>query len=252
MNRTLYPKSGTAAGWIVYKNYGDGDVNLVWTAGSGASDVTMIHPYGTTQWAGGNYLEFRGLKLDGQNQAGNGIFCQRSHHLRFIGNTIKNMGAMGLGTWYSDYITADSNQITHNGYLQGWSSGLSFNSTQWYDTFAGFHNFVVNNIISGTFDGSTHHSDGHAIIMDVSNGTYDPASANTPRTLIANNVVYENGGRCLVIFTVTNIWIVNNTCYKNGLDRAMNYAPSFSTNSSRDGLFINNRNDFGKTPPTKS
>jgi serralysin len=58
--------------------------------------------------------------------------------------------------------------------------------------------------------------------------------------LVINNVVYGNGGRCIEAYTVTNFWIVNNTCYKNGLDLAMNYAASLATNNSNNGYFVNN------------
>ena len=57
--------------------------------------------------------------------------------------------------------------------------------------------------------------------------------------LIANNMVYENGGRCLQTYTVSNIWIVNNTCYKNGLDTIQNHG-EFVTNNSKNGYLINN------------
>src|SRR5439155_3086646 len=126
--------------------------------------------------------------------------------------------AAGISTKWCDYITADHNTVFHSGYLQGWASGISYNSTQWLDTYVGFHNFVTNNIISGSYDGSTNHSDGNGIIMDLSNNSYDYSTANTPPALVANNVVYENGGRCIQAYVVTNIWVVNNTCYKNALD----------------------------------
>src|SRR2546430_12722425 len=44
-----------------------------------------------------------------------------------------------------------------------------------------------NNIITGEYDGSSNHTDGNGIILDL--------GSNTPPALIINNVVYGNGDR---------------------------------------------------------
>jgi hypothetical protein len=199
--------------------------------------------------SGPAYLEFRGLNLDGRGNAADGFFCRGAHHLRFIANTITNTGGSGIGSISCDYLTADHNLIHHNGYMPSstkvpqwysWSSGISLNSNQWLDSYAGFHNVISNNIVTGEVDQSPKHSDGNGIILDLSNRTYDPSSANTPPALIVNNVVYANGGRCIQAFTVTNFWIVNNTCYGNNLDPALASAGSLTTSNSSHGYVINN------------
>jgi hypothetical protein len=239
MSSTFYPpKSGTPSAWIVYKAYGDGDVNFVWTAGPIAQSMFQ---FGNGSFPSNpDYLEFNGLNLDGQNNALNGFFCVGAHHLRFIGNTIGNTGGAGVGSVGCDYLTSDHNTINHNGYLYGWTSGISYNSNQWYDSYPGFHNIISNNVIAGEFDGSRHHTDGNGIILDLSNGTYEFSSANTPAALVINNVVYGNGGRCIEAYTVTNFWILNNTCYMNDLDPSMEGAGSITTDNSRDGYVLNN------------
>ena len=241
------PNSGTPSLWIVYKNYGDGDVNFIWT---GIADASPMFRLGTGNFPSGPaYLEFRGLNLDGRGNAGDAFFCQGAHHLRFIGNSMSNTGGSGIGTRDCDYLTADHNIINHNGYMPsstsvpqwyGWTSGISFNSNQWFDSYTGFHNVISNNIVVGEYDSSSNHTDGNGIILDLSNGSYSASTANTPPALIVNNVVYGNGGRCIHAFVVTNFWIVNNTCYKNNLDPTLGNAGSFSTNNSHDGYFINN------------
>jgi hypothetical protein len=241
LSSTFYPPtSGTPSAWIVYRNYGDGDVNIVWNGGPSAPDQMIIKMGDGKFPSGPAYLEFRGLKLDGQTHAIAGFFGFGSHHLRFIGNTITNTGGAGISTVLCDYLTSDHNIVYRNGYRYGWTSGISYNSNQWFDSYAGFHNIISNNIIVGEYDSSDKHTDGNGIILDLSNRSYRYSSANTPPALLINNVVYGNGGRGIHTYVVTNFWVVNNTCYKNGLDRAMDYAPSFSTNSSKDGFFINN------------
>ncbi len=199
--------------------------------------------------SGPAYLEFRGLNLNGNTNAADGFFCRGSHHLRFISNSISNTGGSGIASIDCDYLTSDHNLINHNGYIPSgtanpqwysWTSAISYNSNQWFDNYAGFHNIISNNIISGEVDQSTHHTDGNGIILDLSSGSYDPSTANTPPALILNNVVYGNGGRCIVAYVVTNFWIVNNTCFKNDLDTSESSFGSFEPNDSHDGYLINN------------
>jgi hypothetical protein len=242
------PTSGTPSAWIIYRNYGDAPVSLVW---SGAADAApMFDMNGGSFPSNPAYLEFRGLNLDGRGKAGDGFFCRGSHHLRFIGNSIRNTGGSGIGAIKCDYVMADHNIIDHNGYIPSnagtnakyysWTSGISLNSNQWYDSYAGFHNIISNNIVTGEVDQSSKHSDGNGIILDLSDRTYNDSSANTPPALIVNNVVYGNGGRCIAAYIVSNFWIVNNTCYKNNWDTSIGRTASIGVNNSHDGYVINN------------
>ena len=241
------PNSGSPSSWIVYKNYDATPVNFHWTGVADAS--AMFYMGGSSFPSGPAYLEFRGLNLNGRSNAADGFFCRGAHHLRFVGNSVSDTGGSGIASIDCDYLTADHNLISHNGYIPSgtanpqwysWTSAISFNSNQWFDNYSGFHNLISNNIISGEVDQSTHHTDGNGIILDLSSGSYDPATANTPPALVVNNVVYGNGGHCIVAYVVTNFWIVNNTCYENSLDPELRNAGSLTTNSSRNGFFINN------------
>jgi hypothetical protein len=239
LSSTFYPPtSGSPSSWITFQPSGNGAVNFLWTAG--ATGQPMFKLGNGSFPSGAAYLEFKGFNLDGQNFAADGFFCQGGHHVRFIANSINNTGGSGVGAVNCDYLTSDHNLINHNGYLYGWTSAISYNSAQWFDNYPGFHNIVSNNIITGEFDGSGNHTDGNGIILDLSNGSYNYSSANTPPALIINNVVYGNGGRCIQANVVTNFWIVNNTCYKNDLDTSLGNVGSFTTQNSNNGYFINN------------
>ena len=231
LGSTFYPPtSGTPSSWIVYKSYGNGAVNLVWTAG--ATGQPMFKFGNGSFPSGAAYLEFRGLNLDGQNNALDGFLCQGGHHLRFMSNNINNTGGSGVGAVNCDYLTSDHNMISHNGYLYGWTSAISYNNAQWFDNYAGFHNIASNNVITGEYDGSSNHTDGNGIILDL--------GGNTPPALIVNNVVYGNGGRCIQANGVANFWFINNTCYKNDLDTSLGNVGSLTTQNSSNGYFINN------------
>jgi hypothetical protein len=243
------PQSGSPSAWIVYKNYDSSPVNFVYTGPANAASIFRITNGGSFPSGGPAYLEFRGLNLNGQGNSGDAFWCGGTHHLRFISNTLHDTGGSGVATRDCDYLTADHNLVYHNGYLPsstsvpqwyGWTSGISFNSNQWFDNYPGFHNIISNNIVVGEFDSSSNHTDGNGIILDLSSGSYDPATANTPPALIINNVVYGNGGRCILGYVVTNFWFVNNTCYKNDLDTLENNFGSFQASNSHDGYIINN------------
>lgn len=244
----LPPRSGTPSAWIVYRSYGDTPAKFIWT---GDADAAPMFKLGEGNFPSGPaYLEFRGLHLDGGGKAGDGFFCRGSHHLRFVDNRISNTGGSGIGSIQCDYLTADHNVIEHNGYIPAdaganakyysWTSGISFNSNQWYDSHQGFHNVIANNVVAGQVDQSSHHTDGNGIILDLSDRTYRRKSANTPPALVVNNVVYGNGGRCVEAYIVTNFWFINNTCYKNNLDPSIGKSAAISVIDSESGYVINN------------
>src|SRR5436853_575928 len=179
--------------------------------------------------------------LNGQGNALDGFFCSGSHHLRFIGNSVSNTGGSGVSTVHCDYITADHNLVSHNGYIPSnasnvswwsWTSGISLNSSQWFDTYSGLHNIISNNTVVGEFDNTSNHTDGNGIILDL--------GGNTPPTLILNNLLYGNGARCIQPNYVQNFYIINNTCYKNDLDPSEPNFPSFGTNGASNGYIVNN------------
>jgi len=239
--------SGTPSSWIIYKNYDSTPVNFGWTGAANAS--AMFYFGGGSFPSGPAYLEFQGLNLNGNGNAADGFFCRGSHHLRFLSNSISNTGGSGIASIDCDYLTADHNLINHNGYIPSsaanpswysWTSAISYNSNQWFDNYSGFHNIISNNIITGEIDQSSHQTDGNGIILDLSSGSYDPSTANTPPALILNNVVYGNGGRCIVAYVVTNFWIVNNTCYNNDLDTSESGFGSIEPSDSHSGYIINN------------
>jgi hypothetical protein len=223
-------KGGTAAAYVTYKSYDTANPALLVWASSANDPMLQVNNNAA-------YITVQGLKFNGKNISNAGIRCSPgSHHLRMLGNTINNAGSGGISSTGCDYLTIDGNRIHHTGYNTGWSSGISLNSHIWYDQAAGFHSFVVNNIVAGTYDNSYHHSDGNGIIMD--------RGEATPPVLIANNLVYMNGGRCIHIYRNQNKWVVNNTCYSSSLDGQLNSGagsvPEYSALYATNVYFVNN------------
>ncbi len=86
----------------------------------------------------------------------------------------------------------------------------------------------------------TQAADGNGIIID-GNSTCS-SGAVPPASLVVNNVVYGNGGRCIEANQVSNAWVINNTCYFNNLDPnvAAGTAGSISSQNSSHTYFVNN------------
>jgi hypothetical protein len=76
----------------------------------------------------------------------------------------------------------------------------------------GYHIIVKENIIYGNRNDdancAVNPSDGNGVILD-NNGEQNPL------TLVANNLIYHNGGRCLQTLNSPNAHFVNNTCWEN-------------------------------------
>jgi parallel beta-helix repeat protein len=228
--------SGTASAPITYRNYGG--TALIQYRGTAAAYPTggVLETSSGTNWTGSHDLVIEGLKIDGGNWLGGGISVIRgSHNITIRDCVIQNTGAEGIELNAVDYVTVTDNEIYHVGYNQGWGSGISLwyggasstptygGASAWYDQRAGFHNYIVDNIVSGAYDNSSHHTDGNGIIVD--------GDGSIPPALIANNLVYENGGRGIEVYSTSgDVWVVNNTAYANGLDprTANGAAPDFS------------------------
>jgi parallel beta-helix repeat protein len=217
----ILARSGTPSAPIYYRSYG-GRVLLRYTGRSLSGGV--LQTLAAPGWQGTHDVVIEGLTIDGGNLIGGGVFVSiGSHNITIQNCTIRNTGATGIGLNATDYVTVRNNVIYHTGYNQGWSSGISLwyggvdatygsgGASAEYDGFAGFHNFIIGNVVSGAYDNSSHRTDGNGIIVD--------GSGAIPPSLIANNIVYGNGGSGIVVFhTSGDIWVVNNTSYANGLD----------------------------------
>jgi hypothetical protein len=200
-------RGGTADSWIVYRSHRGRA--LVTPAVPIPAPLIQIRPPAA-------YLQFSRLSFDGGGtNAYEAVLAKPGvHHVSFLDNEITNMGAAGFATVGADYVTVARNKIYRFGDGVGWASGISLNSNTgafWSDTAPGFHNIIADNFIAGGVDNSTHHSDGNGIVLDL--------GRKIPPTLIANNVVYMNGGRGIVtVQTSGSVYVLNNTLYKNGLD----------------------------------
>ncbi len=147
--------------------------------GGGVLQTTVCRP-----WCASHDLLIEHLRIYGKDLMEAGVFEQMgARDVAVVDCVITNTGATGIALNGIDHAFVADNLIYHTGYALGWSSGISL----WYgeygganaasDDASGFHNYIVGNIISGSYDNSFHHSDGHGIIVDGARG-FDSAGAD--------------------------------------------------------------------------
>jgi parallel beta-helix repeat protein len=166
---------------------------------------------------------------------GNGIYVdsrpsdsnpknEKYHHVTIKNCTVYECGGPGIGTIQADYITIENCKIYNNSWYSLFgTSGISLYQHYNSDASSDIKNIIRNNIVYGNkmlvpwVFGNCKFTDGNGIILDDFKNTQNGSTLGKyyGKTLIENNVVYNNGGRGIHAYLSENITIVNNTCYQN-------------------------------------
>src|SRR5947209_1531390 len=181
-SNVVLSRSGSASSPIIYRSFG-GTTLLRYTGGS--LDGGLLQTSRGNNWGGAHDIVIEGLTIDGAEKIGGGIFVSGgSHHITIQNCVIRNTGSAGIEVNAADYVTVTHNVVYRAGYNQGWSSGIDLwyggsnasygGASAWYDRANAFHNVIADNIVAGSYDNSSNHSDGNGIIVDGS-GSIPPA-----------------------------------------------------------------------------
>jgi parallel beta-helix repeat protein len=232
--------SGTAGNPITFKNY------------PGETPVLQMN---SNNWAGFSvngcdYITIDGITIIGNNDnvtlqyaqeqqlntgntatSGSGIAINdqyqnstnKSHHVIVKNCKISKCGGGGIYTYNADYITIENNIVSECGWYAPFAnSGISMYQNINSDSFTGFKNFIIGNtcfknenLIPFFVVGSI--TDGNGIIIDDSRNTQNNSNAGVynAKTYIANNLVFDNGGKGIHCFESDNVLVINNTSYQN-------------------------------------
>jgi hypothetical protein len=141
-----------------------------------------------------------------------------AHHNIVRNNLVYDHPQSGINAFGTDYVTVENNRVFNNSSLSYFgSSGINFFQLRNLDNAPGYHNFIRNNIsarnsnlIPCLCSGFTQVTDGNGIIIDDFTAT-----GYTGKILIANNLIYDNGGRGIHVFQSGNVDIFGNTTYRN-------------------------------------
>jgi parallel beta-helix repeat protein len=185
-----------------------------------------------------------------------------THHIRILNNDIHGFGTAGIGMLDSDYIHVEGNVLHNNAKTSHYGGSCislcrSFNA----DNAPGYHNVVRKNVcydnelkvsVSVASGGNGQAlTDGNGIIIDVfDRSRADPLKKHTEdiggpltpyygRTLVENNLLYDNGGRGIHIFRSSRVDVINNTTYMNQKSADIN-AGEYTAIEAHNVVFLNN------------
>jgi len=187
------------------------------------------------------------IAADGRN----GSATVRPNHIRILNNIISECGGGGVGTAWSDYVTISGNTIYNSAWysiygasgISTWENWNSDSSTAYKMIITGNRLFGNAQLVPTYPDGVI--LDGEAIIIDSTrnsayNATNDPLPPYTGRTLIANNVIYNNGSSAIEVFQSDHVDVVNNSSYQNVTNPPLTGRGEMNLNQTSDVNVINN------------
>jgi parallel beta-helix repeat protein len=256
--------TGTEGNPITYRNY---------------PGETPILKLNSNNWAaittnGCNYIIIDGLTIVGNNDnvtlayalsqqlntnnpttSGNGIAINaeytnetnKSQHTIVRNCKVSKCGGGGIYTYGADYTTIENNTVFECGWYTPYgNSGISMYQNNNSDASTGIKNFIIGNtcyrnenFIPFFVVGSI--TDGNGIIIDDNRNTQNNSNGGiyTGKTYVANNLVFDNGGRGIHCFESDNVIVANNTCYQNCKSETTRQGELTAINASNI-TFVNN------------
>jgi hypothetical protein len=180
------------------------------------------------------------------------------HDIAIIGNTVHDCSEAGIGLDVGDAVTVAYNTVYNNSWYSVYdSSAISLyhlTDSPGSTTTRGYKNFIVgntewnnSNTLPGIGSSPPMITDGNAIIIDDNRHTQAAQGANdvqgipySGRTYVANNVVYNNGGRGVHAYSSAHVDFVNNTTYNNLLTNSQYISMEIDAQSCYDVNVVNN------------
>lgn len=259
-------KPGAPDAWIVFKNY-PGHAPVMKSTGWNVFRICNNNTGGSAA-----YIEVRGLTArghsyvdaDGDRQInpafqqyigladsrtnGNGISVDIGfnstnlpHNVR-VADCVMEFLAGGNGG-SGDRLTFENNIVRNNAWWMRYAgSGISFAFAKDAETGANYRRLIRNNIVYGNEcmvpwnrGTSNPYSDGNGIIIDSDTAGY------TGKTLVQNNLVFNNGGSGIHVLKCSNVDIVHNTTFFNSASTSQAYGQIFTQSFSNSaGQWVKN------------
>lgn len=199
------------------------------------------------------YVEVSGLTVVGRdygpdNAYGWGLVIRNTHHVRVAGNEVSDMPVGGIAAIESSNVEIVGNDIHDNSFWgteQGsgisiWHAadhGLGAAPDGYHDRIVGNRTYRNENKVFSRWEPEAQViSDGNGIIVD------EPLDDDyVGRTLVANNLSFDNGGRGILVTKTARVDVVFNTTYHNGRTEILKSGPvELATSESTDVRILNN------------
>ncbi|MEM5016814.1 sugar-binding protein [Metabacillus indicus] len=168
------------------------------------------------------------------------------HHIEIRDNHVHNIPGGGIYSTHADYLFVENNTV-HDTAIRSIfaNSGISMYEAQDIDDNTDEYKIVIkNNLVHNNeakvkWFKSKGWSDGNGIIIDDFKSTQNPGEPYKGKTLIENNIAYENGGSGIHSYESTNVDIINNTAYHNNVTPELNWGQIFATSSANIRIYNN-------------
>lgn len=193
--------------------------NITYEEARAMYDYYVTTPSASRDWNLIGTMNTNGLSLGG-DMVGNVPW----HHIEVKNCVVHDFQGGGIGGSDFDYITIENNVVYNNSWYGMYAtSGISVFHSRDFDTnTSSYKNLVRGNICHKNktlipWAGRDILSDGNGIIIDDNKNTQ--VTGGTPyagKTLVENNVSYNNGGSGIHAYSSNNVDIINNTAYNNG------------------------------------
>ncbi|WP_394918407.1 sugar-binding protein [uncultured Robinsoniella sp.] len=160
---------------------------------------------------------------------------------------IHDCPAGGIATMETDLITIENNHVYNNAwYMMYAGSGISLlNSMDYSSDTQNYKNIIRGNIVHDNetkvkWEALRRYSDGNGIIIDLNKNTDLPGvNPYEGKTLVSDNVSYNNGGSGIHAFNSRFVDIINNTAYNNNQSPHLTYPQLFANTCDYVNLFNN-------------
>jgi hypothetical protein len=167
-------------------------------------------------------------------------------HIEIIGNNVSHVPGGGIATDMADYITIAYNVVHNNAYRSIFAnSGISIFHPQDTDgNYTDYKNIIRNNLayrnrVEVKWFQYKRLSDGNGIIVDDTDNSQIRGIPYKGRSLIANNVAFENGGAGIQSFSSQNVDVFYNTLYRNTLTPELDWG-QIVMRTTKNGRVMNN------------
>lgn len=246
-----YVYTGNGEYFLITKP-GAPDAYITYKAAPGAKPLFKCYAgWSIFQIRGAAYIKIEGLRFEGNNDQikladalaaknvatplynTNGIYINKakSHHIEIRNCVIGMVGGGGIAVEEADYVTIENNVVySTSWFTQYATSGISvFHPFDFDSNTETYKNIIRGNIC---YDNETlvpwsatgRISDGNGIIVDDTKNTQIKKEPYKGRTLVEKNIVFNNGGSGINIYSSDNVDVFNNTAYNNSRSPDLAYA----------------------------
>lgn len=212
-------------------------VNLSLANDTIPAQAAIVCPPGATSTTNVTFIpKYNGSGIN----VGSGSAGAITHHIVVSNNKVHDCAAVGISNGYCDYITIEGNTVYNNSWYTPYgTSGISFGNSANYDNNTTTYRTIVrnnvcyNNRLYVLWRGSCTISDGNGIILDIPRPDYNG------RALVANNIVYNNGGSGIHTLSTNHVDLFNNVAYYNAASPTNNGGSIYAYGAD-DVKFYNN------------